>query len=56
MIRVIEAFSGIGSQAKALKNINVDFDVVATIDWDINAMIAYDVKFRRKETYRKEKH
>ena len=49
MLRVIEAFSGIGSQAKALKRINADFEVLATIDWDINAMIAYDVIHNGKQ-------
>lgn len=43
MLRVIESFSGIGSQAKALNNIGVDYEIVATIDWDINAIIAYDI-------------
>lgn len=49
MLRVIEAFSGIGSQAKALKNINADFEVLATIDWDINAIIAYDIIHNGKQ-------
>lgn len=43
MFKVIEAFSGIGSQAKALKNIGIEFEVVATVDWDINAIIGYDI-------------
>lgn len=43
MFKVIEAFSGIGSQAKALKNIGIDYEIIATIDWDINAIIAYDI-------------
>lgn len=43
MLKVVEAFSGIGSQAKALRNIGLDFEVVNTIDWDINAIIAYDI-------------
>lgn len=41
--KVVEAFSGIGSQAKALKNIGAKFKVVATIDWDIYATCAYDL-------------
>lgn len=40
-LRVVELFSGIGSQAKALKNINVQFEVVATCEWSVRAMIAY---------------
>ena len=41
--RVVESFSGIGSQIKALHNINVNCEVVATIDWDIFAACAYDL-------------
>lgn len=43
MLRVIEAFSGIGSQAQALKNINADFEVQGIIEWEIGAMFAYDI-------------
>ncbi len=43
MLRVIETFSGIGSQAKALKNINAEHQIVATVEWDINATYAYDI-------------
>lgn len=43
MLRVVEAFSGIGSQVKALRNIKVEHEILATIDWDINAIIAYDI-------------
>lgn len=42
MLQVIEAFSGIGSQAKALKNLNIQHRIVATIEWDIHAICAYD--------------
>lgn len=42
-IKVVESFSGIGSQAKALRNIEANFNVVATIDWDIYATCAYDL-------------
>lgn len=41
MFRVIETFSGIGSQAKALSNISSDYEIVNTADWDINAILAY---------------
>ena len=41
MFRVIETFSGIGAQAKALENINAKFEIVNTADWDITAIIAY---------------
>lgn len=49
MIKVVEAFSGLGSQAKALKNINVPFKVLKTIDWDINAIYAYDIIHNGKQ-------
>lgn len=42
MFNVVESFSGIGSQAKALKRLGIEYDIKATIDWDINAIIAYD--------------
>lgn len=35
MFRVIETFSGIGSQAKALTRIGKPFEIVNTADWDI---------------------
>ena len=43
MFKVIETFSGIGSQAKALENIGVEHEIVCTADWDVNAIIAYDL-------------
>lgn len=39
---IVELFSGIGSQAVALKNIGIDIDVQATCEWDIHAFMAYD--------------
>ncbi len=39
---IVEFFSGIGSQAKALQNIGIDIDVAGTCEWDIHASIAYD--------------
>lgn len=41
MFRVIETFSGIGSQAKALNNVGQNYEIVNTADWDINAILAY---------------
>lgn len=41
-IKVVELFSGIGSQAKALTNIGVNYEIVGTCEWDIHAMSAYD--------------
>lgn len=41
-IKVFEAFAGIGSQTKALKNININHEVVAISEWNIYSIIAYD--------------
>lgn len=43
MLRVVETFSGIGSQAKALKNLGVEFEILNTVEWDISAFYAYDI-------------
>ena len=43
MLRVVEAFSGIGSQAKALKRAGIEHEILATVEWDINAIYAYDL-------------
>ncbi|MDW2861075.1 DNA cytosine methyltransferase [Mesomycoplasma ovipneumoniae] len=44
-IRILEAFSGIGAQAKAISNFQKDkqkfFEIVATIDWDARSIITY---------------
>lgn len=42
MIRVIELFSGIGAQAEALKELGLDYEVVATADIDKHANIGYE--------------
>ena len=39
---IVEFFSGIGSQARALKNIGININVQATCEWDLHAFIAYD--------------
>ena len=39
---VVELFSGIRSQAKALQNIGMDINVVGTCEWDYHAFVAYD--------------
>lgn len=49
MLRVVETFSGIGSQAKALKRIGIDYKILCTADWDINAIIAYDLIHHGKQ-------
>ena len=41
-LRVFETFSGIGAQAKALKNAKIKHEIVATSDWFINAILSYD--------------
>ena len=41
MFKVVETFSGIGAQAKALSRVGIDHEIVYTCDWDINAIIAY---------------
>lgn len=41
MIKVIELFSGIGAQAQALKNANIDFKTVAIAEIDSYAINAY---------------
>ena len=42
-LNVVELFSGIGSQAKALENTNINFETVNTCEWDIHALVAYDL-------------
>lgn len=39
---LVELFSGIGSQAKALKNIGCQVNTLGTCEWDIHALVAYD--------------
>lgn len=47
MLKVVEAFSGLGSQNKALDQIKnslgIKYKVLNTIEWDINAIYAYDI-------------
>lgn len=49
MLRVVETFSGIGSQAKALKNAQIEHEILATVEWDINAIYAYDLIHNGKQ-------
>ena len=42
MYNVVELFSGIGSQAKALKNLGMDICESYTCEWDLHAFVAYD--------------
>lgn len=53
MFKVIETFSGIGSQAKALENIGIKHEILCTADWDINAIIAYDLIHNGKQDLKK---
>ncbi len=39
---LVEFFSGIGSQARALENLNIRINTLATCEWDIHAFVAYD--------------
>ena len=39
---LVELFSGIGSQAKALKNLGFHVNTLGTCEWDLHAFIAYD--------------
>lgn len=50
-LKVVELFSGIGSQAKALKNIKANYEIVGTCEWDIHAMSAYDIINNSAELY-----
>ena len=43
MINVVELFSGIGSQVKALKRAGLSFEVKAIAEWDVNSLVAYDL-------------
>lgn len=40
---LVELFSGIGSQAKALKNLGVQVNTGGTCEWDVHAIVAYDM-------------
>lgn len=43
MYNIVELFSGIGSQAKALKNLGLEINTVGTCEWDVHAIAAYDL-------------
>ena len=48
MLKVVETFSGIGAQATALRNIGIEHEIVGTADWDVNAILAYDLIHKGK--------
>jgi len=56
MLRVIEAFSGIGSQVQALKNIDVEHEIKGIIEWEIGAIIAYDLLHNGGQDLTKYRH
>jgi DNA (cytosine-5)-methyltransferase 1 len=56
MLKVLETFSGIGAQAKALERLNIEYKIVATADWDINAIIAYDIIHNGKQDLSRYNH
>lgn len=56
MLKIIEAFSGIGSQVQALKNINVEHKVEAIMEWEIGAMYAYDIMHNGKQDVSQYRH
>lgn len=43
MFNIVEFFSGIGSQAKALKNLGLEINTLGTSEWDVHAIAAYDL-------------
>lgn len=43
MLKVVEAFSGIGAQKQALEEAKIEHEILNTIEWDINAIYAYDM-------------
>lgn len=48
-LKVFESFSGVGSQAMALRNIGVDFEVVGISEVDKWALLAYDAIHNNQE-------
>ena len=57
-LTIIETFSGIGAQHKAITRLNKKynkkiFDVIATCDWDINANISYDAIHKENIVFQK---
>lgn len=49
MYNVVELFSGIGSQIKAMKNLDMVIGESYTCEWNIHAIIAYDAIHRSTE-------
>ncbi len=53
---IVELFSGIGSQAKALCNIGINIKTLGTCEWDIHAMVAYDAIHNGTDVIAEVKH
>ena len=47
MIKVFEAFSGIGTQRMALRNLGIEHEVVAIAEIDKYAIASYDAKLKK---------
>lgn len=43
MLKMVETFSGIGNQVKALKKAKIKCKILNVANWDINVIIAYDL-------------
>ena len=43
MVNIVELFSGIGSQVKALKNMGAEINTLGISEWDVHAILAYDL-------------
>jgi len=56
ILKVIETFSGIGSQAQALRNIKANFSVEAIVEWEIGALYAYDIIHNGKQNLESLRH
>ena len=48
-IRLIELFAGIGSQAKALQRLGVDFEHYKISEWEVNATASYKAIHKEKD-------
>lgn len=52
-LRVFETFAGIGAQHKALERLKenkiLNYEIVATSEWDIDAILAYDAIHTTKQ-------
>jgi DNA (cytosine-5)-methyltransferase 1 len=53
VIRVFETFAGIGAQHKAISNIDLNFEVVGTSEWDARAIISYTLIHYKKKFIKK---